>query len=427
MLKSLRIKNFKAWKDTGEIRLAPLTVIFGANSAGKSSLGHLLLALKQTVLSADRKRPLHLGDEYSSFIDLGTFADCLYGHDLKQALSFNLEWELPESLAVANPTSTKKFVGNAMRLEVELMADKRQQPKVQRLAYSLLQDKPVLNIQYLHMGDAEPSLESSEYKLKRNVGRQWPLDNPDKFYRISDQSRARYQNAEFLTDFALQTEAALGSISYLGPLRVYPDRLYTWSGETPESVGFSGENAIAAILAASEMGRELNFGPKQKKLPFAVFIALWLRKLGVIHHFDIKPVAENRKVYEVIVKTHAWSSPVKLTDVGFGVSQMLPALVQAYYCPPHSTVWMEQPEIHLHPQVQAEMADAFLFATKAKEKGKDRHVQLIIESHSEHFLNRIQRRVAEGEYTPEHVAVYFCRRTDKGAELEPLRLNRKLA
>ncbi|WP_156173795.1 AAA family ATPase [Cupriavidus basilensis] len=75
MLNHLHIKNFKAWKDTGPIRLAPLTVIFGANSAGKSSLGHLLLALQQTARSTDRKRALHLGDT-SSLIDLGTFADC---------------------------------------------------------------------------------------------------------------------------------------------------------------------------------------------------------------------------------------------------------------------------------------------------------------------------------------------------------------
>ncbi|HME58753.1 MAG TPA: AAA family ATPase, partial [Terracidiphilus sp.] len=72
MLTSLRIRNFKAWKDTKQIRLAPLTVIFGTNSAGKSSIGHLLLALKQTALATDRKRALHLGDA-KSLIDLGTF------------------------------------------------------------------------------------------------------------------------------------------------------------------------------------------------------------------------------------------------------------------------------------------------------------------------------------------------------------------
>ncbi len=49
MLTSFHLQNFKAWQDTGRINLAPLTVIFGANSAGKSSLGHWLLALKQTT------------------------------------------------------------------------------------------------------------------------------------------------------------------------------------------------------------------------------------------------------------------------------------------------------------------------------------------------------------------------------------------
>jgi len=62
MLRTLRIQNFKAWKDTGEIRLAPLTVFFGTNSAGKSSIPQLLLMLKQTVESDDVHNPLQLGD-----------------------------------------------------------------------------------------------------------------------------------------------------------------------------------------------------------------------------------------------------------------------------------------------------------------------------------------------------------------------------
>lgn len=62
MLTKLRIKNFKAWRDTCEIRLAPLTVIFGTNSGGKTSIPQLLLLLKQTAESPDRQRALHLGD-----------------------------------------------------------------------------------------------------------------------------------------------------------------------------------------------------------------------------------------------------------------------------------------------------------------------------------------------------------------------------
>jgi predicted ATPase len=137
----------------------------------------------------------------------------------------------------------------------------------------------------------------------------------------------------------------------------------------------------------------------------------------------LRPVAEGRKEYEVLIKTGPRSPEVKITDVGFGVSQVLPALVQAFYCPPHSTVWMEQPEIHLHPQVQAELADVFISAIQSRQDGVERQVQLIVESHSEHFLNRLQRRVAEGVLTPDDVAVYFCRRSAAGADLEPLKLN----
>jgi len=75
-----------------------------------------------------------------------------------------------------------------------------------------------------------------------------------------------------------------------------------------------------------------------------------LQELGIIESFVVKPVAEGRKEFEVLVKTHASASEVKITDVGFGVSQVLPALVQAFYSPPYSPIWMEQPEIHLHPK-----------------------------------------------------------------------------
>ncbi|MCC7079768.1 MAG: DUF3696 domain-containing protein [Burkholderiales bacterium] len=423
MLTSLRIQNFKAWKDTGPIRLAPLTVIFGANSAGKSSLGHLLLALKQTVLSTDRKRPLHLGDE-KSLIELGTFEECLHNHDLARPLSFALGWRLPDELEVRDPLSKRKFNGDELQFEVSLRADKKDQPRVQHLGYKLVQQgEPTLMVQYERGENNKLEIHSDEYALIRTTGRPWPLDEPDKFYRISDQSRARFQNAEFLSDFALRMEAQLNGLSYLGPLREYPKRIYSWSGETPESVGQKGEFSIAAILAANAQGRHVNRGPRKRQYPFDEFIAQWLRDLGVIESFSVKPVAKGRKEYEVLVKTFAGGSEVKLTDVGFGVSQLLPAVVQAFYCPPLSTVWMEQPEIHLHPQVQAALADVFISAIKARENGAERNTQLVVESHSEHFLNRLQRRVAEGTLVPEDVAVYFCRKAGSATELEPLRLN----
>jgi predicted ATPase len=424
MLTKLRIKNFKAWKDTGDIRLAPLTVLFGANSAGKSSLGHLLLALKQTATSADRRRALHTGDE-TSLIDIGTFVECLHGHDKTAQLEFTLDWALPTPLQVNNPlVSTEEFSGSQLLLTCALAASAQEQPAVRTLHYELHDDTEVaLSATLTQNAQGRVQLQTQPYRLIHAQGRKWPLEAPEKFYRVSDRSLARYQNADFLATFALEVERNLAGLSYLGPLREHPHRTYGWSGNTPEDVGAKGEYAIACILAAEAAKRKLNRGYKKKKESFAAFIASWLVDLGVIESFQVRPTAAGRKDYEVKVKTRGGFTEVGLPDVGFGVSQVLPALVQAFYCPEGSTVWMEQPEIHLHPQVQAELADVFISAVRSYERGKPRSVQLIIETHSEHLLNRLQRRIAEQGIAPNEVAIYFAKASPQGAEIEELTVN----
>lgn len=426
MLTELRIRNFKAWKDTGPLRMAPLTVIFGANSAGKSSLGHLLLGLRQTAQLTDRRRAFHLGDVHSQ-IDLGTFSDCLHGHRLDEKLEFVLGWRLPHAIDFRNPlsTSTKEvYTGNGMRLTSVLHADAKGLPELESFHYELMSDD-VIRLQVTHGLNerSKPFLNAEPIKLVMKQGRQWPIDGPEKFYRFSDITLARYQNADALAQFPLELEQLLSGLIYLGPLREPPKRTYYWAGDTVPDVGARGELAIPALLAATQEKRKLNRGIKQRRVPFDAFIAKWLSDLGVIESFEVAPVAAGRKEYEVLVRTRKGSPEVKLTDVGFGVSQVLPALVQAFYAPFNSTVWMEQPEIHLHPQVQSELADVFISAVQAYENGRPRNVQLIVESHSEHFLMRLQRRIAEGEVSSEDIAVYFARQTGDELDLQPLRLN----
>lgn len=423
MLVELQVKNFKAWQDTGPIRLAPLTVVFGGNSSGKSSLGHLLLALKQTVQISDRKRALHLGDE-NSLIDLGTFRDCLHGHDLESPLEFTLKWRLPRRLDIDDPlSSSARYSGDQLSLHSTLRADKAGQPITDEIQYALFDGKEeILGIKHGRKGTGG-FLEAAPLRLIHAQGRKWPAEPPEKFYRFADRTLLRYQNADFLTEFALETERILDGLYYLGPLRSPPRRIYQWSGDSPPDVGRGGESAIAALLSASAEGRSLNRGRGRSKQRFDEFIASWLVDLGVIAKFRVKAVAQGRKEYEVLVKTQAKAPEVKLTDVGFGVSQVLPALVQAFYCPVGSTVWMEQPEIHLHPKAQSVLADAFISAIQSYENSKPRETQLIIETHSEHLLNRLQRRVAEGVIKKEDVAVYFVNSRKGMAQLEALELD----
>ena len=78
MFTRLHLTNFKAWRDTGDIRLAPVTMLLGTNSSGKSSLIQSLLLLKQTAMSPDRTIHLNLGgDDARDYFNFGDFVDVL--------------------------------------------------------------------------------------------------------------------------------------------------------------------------------------------------------------------------------------------------------------------------------------------------------------------------------------------------------------
>jgi len=427
MITALDLRNFKAWRDTGRIRLAPLTVLFGANSTGKSSLGHWLLALKQTAQSTDRRRALHLGDD-RSLVDLGTYRDCIHCHNLEypleQPLDFSLRWSLPDRVTVTDPLTDQQFLGDELGFDSSLGANTFEQPEVRELRYRLF-DGPDGPNETLRVGlgrgpDDQLKLVATGYRLVRTGGKPWPLDPPEKFYRVGESSLSRFQNAAFLSDFALELEALFGRLFYLGPLREAPRRIYQWAGDSPEDVGMKGDYAVAAILSAAAQGRRLSIGPRGRDYSFEEIIAAALKRLGMVDAFSIHPPVWRRRDYEVTVRTQGSSSDVMLADVGFGVSQVLPGVVAAFYYPPHSTVWMEQPEIHLHPQVQANLADVFIDAIHAREDGKERQIQLIIESHSEHMLNRLQRQIAERRLSPDEVAIYFCTQGRGEAVMERL-------
>ena len=194
----------------------------------------------------------------------------------------------------------------------------------------------------------------------------------------------------------------MAKIHYLGPLREYPKREYQWSGASPMTVGYRGENTVNAILAATFRNETRTIPSSDDAKSFQEVIAYWLKELNLIYEFYIKEIAEGTNLFRAIVKRDKESPEVFLTDVGFGVSQVLPALVLLYYVPEGSTVLMEQPEIHLHPSVQSGLADVIL------QVANHRNIQVIIESHSEHLLRRFQRRIAEEQYPAKELKLYFC-------------------
>jgi len=418
MLTELSVSNFKSWKRIDRMRLAPITGLFGANSSGKTSILQLLLMLKQTAESPDRAQPLAFGDEKSP-ANLGTFRDVVHGHEDAPKLKWGIAWRPRSRFRVPDPADENKelFSADQLGFEGELGEGKTGRVIVDAFAYEVGNHRFVMRRRGISEAKYEIQSTKGSFRFIRSRGRPTGLPAPVKCYGFPDQVKARFQNAGFLADLQLAFEELFAGTYYLGPLREYPRRQYTWAGAEPGDMGLRGERAIDALLAARERSLVVSPGPHRKKVPLEHYIAQWLESLGLIHTFDVEPIATGSNLYRVRVQKSPGSASVLITDVGFGVSQILPILVLCFYVPEGSTILLEQPEIHLHPSVQAGLADVFIDAVEK------RNVQIVFESHSEHLLRRLQRRIAEEKIRKESAALYFCEMVDGRSELRGLNLD----
>jgi predicted ATPase len=417
MLTELSFRNFKSWKEIDRMRMAPVTGLFGTNSSGKSSIIQFLLLLKQTAEANDRRIILDFGDENSK-INLGNFKEIIHGHDESSPLDFSVSWKLPKPLFPYDSYRQEKLVGGeTMKFETAIIQEK-QKLKVEHFKYTLGRSESF----GMEKNEEEPNKYklfsvSDRFQFIRKQGRAWRLPAPIKFYGFPDEVNTYFQNADFISDLQLELTQMLGRLYYLGPLREYPKRHYTSKGTTPSDMGPKGEYVVDAILAARQRGAYISPGPKKRRRTLEESVAFWLKELGLIHSFKVEPIAKGSNLYQVKVKRGPQSSEVLITDVGFGVSQILPVLVMCYYVDEGSTILLEQPEIHLHPSVQMGLADVFIDVMK------HRNVQVILESHSEHLLNRLQRRLAEESISTEQVALYFCDAGQAASRLNPLQVD----
>lgn len=417
MLERLRIQNFKSWQDTGDMAFGSLTGFFGTNSSGKSSILQFLLMLKQTVESSDRSRVLHLGDD-KSYVDLGTMYDILFMHEDPGTLSFDIQWKY------AVQTLGGNFIDHnaSFSASVDYNSDRM---NLRRFKYDLeSQMSPQFKqVNWIASMRQVNDNSSSGYRLDiRDSGdfihpTKILSQRPSKFYIFPNEAHASYEDYYIMEDSVFTFEDFFATFYYLGPLREYPERLYIWGGERLEDVGTAGGGAVAAMLSSRQQGPTIDMGEGNLKRTVEEHVAHWLKELGLIYSFKVQPIAPNRKEYEVRIQRTAESASVFLTDVGFGVSQILPVLVLLFYVPEGSTVILEQPEIHLHPAVQAGLADVFIDAIKR------RKLQIILESHSEHLLQRLQRRMAEEVIAPEAVKLYFTSIEEGKSKLTPLELD----
>ena len=397
MITELRAVQFKSWQFTGVLQFAPLTAFLGANNSGKTSILQVLLMLKQTVEhpSSEWNEPLYFGDD-KSLVNLGSFDDVVHAHRQDLNLEFSVSWK---------PSKTGKIgrklidsISYSMAIEKNFKTS-----ALTKLSYTNsrewvdwaidgIREEHNFNIS-VHTRDRAISSDALNVVPYRCYG----AINPDK---IPD------ERLEALLTCKDAFENLFARIRYLGPRREDPRRNYKWEESHPNDVGHYGEKMISALLSSRVRQRSTD---EQ--------IMKWLRRLELIHCYDLNSTSDTEQDYQFLVQQYKDGPKVRLTDTGFGVSQVLPLLTLCYYADEGSILIIEQPEAHLHPKVQSELVDVLIDVVK------NRNVQIILESHSEHLLHRLTRRIAEEKVSENDMALIFCENKDGKSTAEKLKVD----
>ena len=392
MITHIRMKNFKSWQDSGNVGLAPLTGFFGTNSSGKSSLLQMLLLLKQTV---GKDEVLFFGDE-SSLVNLGNFQEVIHRHELGNKLYFGMSCKLSHSVPyhlISTLWQIIHFTFDTVIREVK-------------------GNQVIEDFRYRSLSGAA-KITWEDNNLFVNDQNSIPI-HVQNCYGLSSSENSDVPR--ILTGFTSVFEELFSHVYYLGPARVHPKRNYHWEGDHPEDIGRWGDKAIDALLSARVDKRTIQ--REEKEISIEDRISEWLREMDLAHSFILERTGSpSEKNYDVRIQKREHGPKVTLADMGYGLSQFLPVLVLCYYAPKGSTLILEQPGIHLHPKAQADLVDLLI------EVVTERKLQILVESHSEHLLNRLQRRIAEEKISVDKTALYFCRNDEGVSKIERLKMD----
>jgi hypothetical protein len=168
--------------------------------------------------------------------------------------------------------------------------------------------------------------------------------------------------------------------SLIGPFRTPPERRYAFAGFSSIRGGASGERTIDLLITEDLL--------KTPGHPLREAVSFWLKYLKLAKSISVHDIAKGY-LFEIGLAGLGQKSDANVADVGYGVSQILPVIVEGLLMWPGGIYMVEEPEIHLHPDAQAGLADFFLYLSS---KG----VRCVVETHSEYFLIRLRRRLAEG-------------------------------
>jgi hypothetical protein len=423
-IESITLGSVKSFATRQRLDLKRLNLIYGANSSGKSSILQTLLLLQQSAARAYSAERGVLEFRGGS-VDLGGFRTFVHMHDTQRHITIGLR------VGDYGLFGEQPDHGNSMEIDLDFGLsgdDSGSEAAIMRASF--LDSARSRRITFerrtdgrMYLADAASATavvdavvreyEAMEVTPRRNRGaateldkrwlRDWLRRQPASLYgwipnwSPSIVARGRpgrpiggangslrnnlaqftvFQWADWSNDTAYRLFSVLNAFEYVGPLREFPRRVVTEASEG-RGLGARGERLVLHLGRNAQLVDEVNRAFRELEIPYEL----------AVNQFNAGKIEDALGDVAVAVLVDTRSGVVvSPADVGFGLSQILPVVVQLVGNR-GSLIVIEQPEIHLHPKMQSRIADVML--RSVIEYGNT----LLIETHSEHILFRLERRL----------------------------------
>ena len=400
---AIGVKGFKSIRDELRIEIRPLTLLAGANSSGKSSVIQPLLLLKQTLDSPYDPGPLLLNGPHVRFTSGSQMVSVSDSKQRTHELHLSLE-------------SNEISLGTTFKWSPK----RREQPfAIQQM--TIIQGE---ELRTLRPGMTDDEVTSSlPSNIKEFYAQLISKSEPQRLYKyvllrdrcflsfglsfgVDDDSLSRSQPIQIFSVDMLRLD--IQEVIHVPGLRGNPERTYPIT-----SVGHAFPGTFEQYVASAIVHWQQMEDTRLHRL------TEWLRGLGLTSSVKAEFVDETQVDLQVGRLARGGAKDlVSIADVGFGVPQSLPVLVALLVAKPGQIVYLEQPELHLHPRAQVAMAS--LLADAAK-----RGVRVVAETHSDLLLRGVQTEVAEGNLSPDLVKLHwFTRKSDGTTKIDSADLDR---
>lgn len=422
-IRELNLENFKVFKSE-KFNFRKITILAGANSAGKSTVLNALSAILQG--SESKPFPFYFSN-YGENVHLGGFKDIVTGGNANNKFSIGVTFDSGKDIISAK--GAYRYATNGQQILVDSLSIKNKESVLnvkwegQELGYKAFRE----------VNDTEKTKRSEFHDVFLNsfsdfLSKVTDNDNEkydkkvqlDQLFKDLAQSSVDWEDIDvkrsrdlyqsliakipyrhIISPFKDSLNTLKSKTSYVGPIRPYPSRHYFIQSHQ-HKMNAQGDNAYQLLI-----DWKLSNTKKFDKVTSA------LKFLKLAEDLSANNIKD--ELVELNVKPMGQKHRVNLSDVGFGLSQVLPVLVATIDAKSKSSLLINQPEVHLHPSSQAQLADYFVSESIDK--------NFIIETHSEYLINRLRLLVSKGEINKNEVSILYIDHGDDGATVDEVTID----